>query len=349
MKTILSLLLLGALSASAQFQLISRVQLVPLSNWVGVISTNFTAISNNFVTVSNGVNSRQWGSLNLTNWGLFDTSVIASVAQQTLINSNLNWIGRTNGVGQKPTFYHQISLTNDAGDGGNTVFAIRHTDPSASFAQSWYYASGTKQWQIAADTNVFQFNHGGGSDPMVGFFQNGNTSIGRAGGSVTNIGIWRGQSNVFMSLIGTSSAPVSLLGRLSTSEIVETAFAAPPIGSITAWAKSLTGVPSLPSGWVECNGQSLSDTGSPLNGQTIPNLNASGGGTQRFLRGATASGGTGGADTHVHTLGNISTGSITVDNGAAVQVVAATAASESTDNGSSLPSYYEVVWIMRVK
>ncbi len=222
MKTILSLLLFGALSSSAQFQLISRVQLVPLSNWVGVISTNFTALSNNFVTVSNGVNSRQWGSLNLTNWGLFDTSVIASVAQQTLINSNLNWIGRTNGVGQKPTFYHQISLTNDAGDGGNTVFAIRHTDPSASFAQSWYYASGTKQWQIAADTNVFQFNHGGGSDPMVSFFQNGNISIGRAGGSVTNIGIWRGQSNVFMSLLGTNSAPVSLLGRKSDGEIVET-------------------------------------------------------------------------------------------------------------------------------
>lgn len=67
-----------------------------------------------------------------------------------------------------------------------------------------------------------------------------------------------------------------------------------PIGAIIAWHKSLTGTPAIPAGWVECNGQTLSDAGSPYNGQVIPNLNGtpsggySGGG--RFLRGGTTSG-----------------------------------------------------------
>ncbi len=60
-----------------------------------------------------------------------------------------------------------------------------------------------------------------------------------------------------------------------------------PIGTIMAWHKDLAGVPSLPDGWVECNGQTLSDAESPLNGQTIPSLNYANG---RFLRGGTSSG-----------------------------------------------------------
>lgn len=71
----------------------------------------------------------------------------------------------------------------------------------------------------------------------------------------------------------------------------------PPVGSIIAWNKSLAGTPALPDGWVECNGQTLSDGASPLNGQVIPNLNAGGnsvfGGTTgagRYLRGSTSSG-----------------------------------------------------------
>ncbi len=59
-----------------------------------------------------------------------------------------------------------------------------------------------------------------------------------------------------------------------------------PIGSIIAWHKNLGGVPALPDGWVECNGQTLSDPDSLLNGQAIPNLNGGG----RFLRGSSTSG-----------------------------------------------------------
>jgi hypothetical protein len=67
-----------------------------------------------------------------------------------------------------------------------------------------------------------------------------------------------------------------------------------PIGSIVAWTNNISGTPGLPAGWLECNGQLVADAESPLNGQTLPNLNGTfttGGGTTssagRFLRGTT--------------------------------------------------------------
>ncbi len=59
-----------------------------------------------------------------------------------------------------------------------------------------------------------------------------------------------------------------------------------PIGSIIPWHKSLNLSITLPEQWVECNGQTISDTDSPFNGQAIPDLNGEG----RFLRGGTTSG-----------------------------------------------------------
>jgi hypothetical protein len=113
----------------------------------------------------------------------------------------------------------------------------------------------------------------------------------------------------------------------------------PPIGSVTGWLKSLTGCPTLPSNWVECNGQTLSDADSPFNGQVIPNLNADGGGTKRFLRGSTTSGTTGGSETHTHTL---HTGGTCISG-------AGSAVPDYAESTSTLPSYYEVVWVMKIK
>ena len=64
-----------------------------------------------------------------------------------------------------------------------------------------------------------------------------------------------------------------------------------PIWSIVAWHKSLSWTPSLPDGWVECKGQTLSDATSPYNGQVIPDLNnaPSGYNWWRFLRWGTTS------------------------------------------------------------
>jgi hypothetical protein len=138
---------------------------------------------------------------------------------------------------------------------------------------------------------------------------------------------------------------------------IQTAFTGTcPLGGILGWLKTLSGCPSLPTDFVECNGQTLSDAGSPFNGQVIPNLNASGGGNPCFLRGATLSGGTGGGETHTHGNGTLSVGqaehgSIQVASGGTW--VPSTAhyhyLSGSVASGSSLPTYYSVVWIMRIK
>lgn len=124
-----------------------------------------------------------------------------------------------------------------------------------------------------------------------------------------------------------------------------------PIGAIIAWAKTLSGAPILPDNFVQCDGQTLSDGDSPFNGQTIPSLNAG----LRFLRGNTTSGGTGGSETHVHTNPTtaVPSATTTVTDDGSNQVTIATGTHTHTqgDSGSfsTLPTYYQVVWIMRIK
>ncbi len=81
-----------------------------------------------------------------------------------------------------------------------------------------------------------------------------------------------------------SPAPYALHARSATA--AQSAPGVVPIGSIVAWHRDLPYTPSLPDGWVECNGQTLNDSDSPLDGQTIPDLNGEG----RFLRGGPSSG-----------------------------------------------------------
>lgn len=118
-----------------------------------------------------------------------------------------------------------------------------------------------------------------------------------------------------------------------------------PIGAIIAWARDLSAaVPALPANFAECNGQVLADAQSPLNGATLPDLNN----TQRFLRGSALSGPTGGADTHTH---DIAIGSgfdgVNVDSGGSGQALQNNPT--TTSAASTLPPYYEVVWVIRVK
>ena len=55
-----------------------------------------------------------------------------------------------------------------------------------------------------------------------------------------------------------------------------------PIGSVIDWYKSMPGVPALSYGWVQCDGQTLSDPLSPMNGQVIPNMNGAAAGADTF-------------------------------------------------------------------
>lgn len=76
----------------------------------------------------------------------------------------------------------------------------------------------------------------------------------------------------------------------TNNEIIQTGrYGNIPIGGIIPWLKSFTNTPSLPTGWVECNGQVLDDSDSVYDGETIQDLN----GNNSFLRGNSTSGGTG--------------------------------------------------------
>ena len=122
--------------------------------------------------------------------------------------------------------------------------------------------------------------------------------------------------------------------------------AAYPVGGVTGYLKNLGSIPALPGLWLECNGQTVSDAGSPLDGVTLPDLNGAQGGPASFLRGANASGGTGGSESHTHGVDlNVNGGSAQM--GADFTMVPP--GSYNTDAAPSLPTYYGVVWVVRVK
>lgn len=126
--------------------------------------------------------------------------------------------------------------------------------------------------------------------------------------------------------------------------------ASTPIGSVLSWLKDYTNTPALPDGWVECSGQTLSDADSVYNGQVIPDLN----GDNRFLRGSSTSGTTGGSDTvtttdHTHAFApdaNVTSSGTDFgfeDSGAV------TTSNNGSEVLSIIPKHYTVVWIMRIK
>ena len=115
-----------------------------------------------------------------------------------------------------------------------------------------------------------------------------------------------------------------------------------PIGTILPWLKSFTGTPTLPSGYVECDGSVLNDADSIFNGETLPDLN----GDNQFARGNSTSGGTGGAETMAHTH-NLSSASFTIaGSGTILTIGSITGGASNTENR---PPFYNVVWIMRIK
>ncbi|RLG47478.1 MAG: hypothetical protein DRN92_03125 [Thermoproteota archaeon] len=120
-----------------------------------------------------------------------------------------------------------------------------------------------------------------------------------------------------------------------------------PIGTILPWAKNIKEGLSLPEGWVECNGQTVDDPSSPLYGVTLPNLN----GENRFLRGNSTSGGTGGNETHTHSVSlprNPADENDADYNGARSWYFAHNT-TVTSGSASNIPPYYNVVWIIRIK
>jgi hypothetical protein len=119
------------------------------------------------------------------------------------------------------------------------------------------------------------------------------------------------------------------------------------VGTIKPYAKSFTAIPSnnVTAFWKECDGSVLSDVESPLNGQTLPNLNGSTDATKKFLRGSTTSGTVGSDTTHAHSIGQsvstiynpMSDANLTYDS------------ASGTGAAGNVPPYYEVVMLIKVK
>ena len=133
----------------------------------------------------------------------------------------------------------------------------------------------------------------------------------------------------------------------------------------------MIGTPSLPNGWVECNGQTINDSTSPYNGKSVPNLNSN----KRFLRGSTSSGASGGEDTHTltveeipfhshnthpiypenpgtHGSGNLIRWSTSLSSNWGSKEKLWQSISDSTGGNqphNNLPKYFEIVWIIRIK
>ena len=118
------------------------------------------------------------------------------------------------------------------------------------------------------------------------------------------------------------------------------------VGTIKAYHNNITGLPSnnLNAFWALMDGTTISDVESPLNGQTLTDLN----GTPRFLRGADTSGSTGGADTHTHQSGGsrmsgngfTTTGGFQNDGGNV---------SKGMTAQNNIPAYMGVAWIIKIK
>lgn len=138
----------------------------------------------------------------------------------------------------------------------------------------------------------------------------------------------------------------------TTNEVVVRAFGTVPVGAVIAWLQSLPGVPqTLPDGFTVCDGKTISDAASPLNGVTIPNLInwpadiAHQAGNNRFLQGDTVSGRLGGAISHVHSFA----ASSSICSGSGNQTPAFAIATAGINSANNVPPFYSVVWVIRYK
>ena len=131
---------------------------------------------------------------------------------------------------------------------------------------------------------------------------------------------------------------------------------ADPIGTVKHILSNITGTPTYnkTAFWILCDGTTISDAESPLNGQPVPDLNGEG----RFLRSADTAGDEGGSDTMAHThlvSGNTAqnagqqnfASAGTTSSGLHTHGVSIT--SQAASNDENRPPYHNAVAIIKIK
>jgi hypothetical protein len=123
-----------------------------------------------------------------------------------------------------------------------------------------------------------------------------------------------------------------------TTQATTSYLAGLPLGAILPFHASMSGAGTLPDFYIECNGQTITDGDSPFYGLNAPSLNGTTDADKRFLRGNSASGTTGGSETHYHDppilYSKAGSGSYQP---------------RSITGATSIPPYFEVRWVMRIK
>ena len=142
------------------------------------------------------------------------------------------------------------------------------------------------------------------------------------------------------------------------NDLVDTVVNVPIAGAIPFFSH-ISGSPTLPANFVACDGQTLDNDLSPLDGQVIPNLN----GLNSFLRGNSTSGATGGSATHSlsaaengphsHTVTGFNdvsgnTEINTSSNGSGSSHAEATSLTGGGAAHNNEPQYMNCVWVMRI-
>jgi photosystem II stability/assembly factor-like uncharacterized protein len=290
--------------------------------------------------------NREWRSVAMSADGTKQTAVVYDGQIYVSTDSGNTWTGKESNRswssvamsadGTKQTAVVQNGQIYVSMDSGNTWIAKESNRGWYSVAMS---ADGTKQTAVVSGGQIYIYDSYirvgiGTTSPQAMLHVNGNAVLqnGAAVSEFSTDGTLSDNSDVAVPTEKAVKTYVDAQVSTSTPGVV-------PIGGVTAWVKSFPNTPPLPSSFVECNGQILNDSNSPYNGQTIPNVNGASGGTQRFLRGSVTSGSTGGSETHGHGVSRGNGGVTSMETPPVMNISPA----------DTLPSFYEVVWIMRVK
>lgn len=153
--------------------------------------------------------------------------------------------------------------------------------------------------------------------------------------------------------------------KLRTGSNTATMWGLVPVGGVVGWMGTMTGVPALGPDFVQANGQKITDTQSPMFGQTLANLNSG-----SFLQGGSTSGSIGGATSQVLTLsvggsvgvtvtGSLSATSFTYTTGVSTGLILTSTSfsastsvfinSTGTTTVATLPPFYTTIWSIRIK